>query len=93
MTFLFLLRYSHCYSYNPAIQPRCTVVLGVISTELSDHDVNRMFDVLAKVCDVFSLNIVLSIFYRYLLFNTVLVLLNLENLSQFQYALPYLPMK
>lgn len=47
--FFFFLIFSHCYDYNPAIQPRCNVVLGVISNESKEDDINRMLDVLTKV--------------------------------------------
>ena len=49
--------FSHCYDYNPAIQPRCNVVLGVISKESREDDVNRILDVLTKVSGVESLEI------------------------------------
>uniref|UniRef100_A0A7M5VE60 Ras-GAP domain-containing protein n=3 Tax=Clytia hemisphaerica TaxID=252671 RepID=A0A7M5VE60_9CNID len=45
---------SHCYDYNPAIQPRCNVVLGVISKESKEDDINRALDVLTKATGVYQ---------------------------------------
>ena len=41
--------FSYAFSYNPAIQPRCIVVMGSICKDVADTDVVQMLEVLAKV--------------------------------------------
>jgi len=44
---------SYAFFYNPAIQPRCIVVMGSICKQVLDTDISRMLEVLAKACGLY----------------------------------------
>ena len=52
-----LFNFSYAFTYNPAIQPRCIVVLGSICKEISDADISHMLEVLAKVLNEVPMSI------------------------------------